>query len=97
MELTREMKELADNIGRYVVEKFVRPRLEGSVSYFMGVTTTTPSGGVVGVQRPFDSTVYSLPYVGSASSLSAGDKCIVLVFGSMSNAIVLGNGELSNL
>jgi hypothetical protein len=49
------------------------------------------------VQRPFDSTIYDLPYVNSASGLAAGDNCMVFVFGSMSNAIVVGDGRLSNL
>ena len=97
MELTREMKELADNIGRYVMEKFLRPRLANSVSYFIGKVKTAPSGGVVVVKRPFDSTDYTLPYVSSASGLSVGDNCMVFVFGSMSNAIVMGDGKVSNL
>jgi len=97
MELTREMKELADNIGRYVTERFLKPKLASSVSFFIGKVQTAPSAGVVVVQRPFDSTSYSLPYVSSASSLSVGDKCMVFVFGSMSNAIVMGDGRLSNL
>ena len=97
MELTREMKELADNIGRYVTERFLKPRLASSVSYFIAKVVTAPSAGVVVVQRPFDSTTYSLPYVSSASGLSVGDNCMVFVFGSMSNAIVMGDGKVSNL
>lgn len=97
MELAREMKELADNIGRYVMEKFVKPRLRSSVSYFIGSVTVAPSGGVVGVQRPFDSATYVLPCVSSASGLSVGDNCTVFVLGSMSNAVVVGDGRMSNL
>ena len=97
MELTREMKELADNIGRYVSEKFLKPKLSSSVSYFIGKVKTAPNGSVVVVERPFDSTNYTLPYVSSASSLQAGDNCMVFVFGSMSNAIVMGDGKVSNL
>lgn len=97
MELTREMKELADNIGRYVTEKFLRPKLASSVSYFIGRVKTAPNAGVIGVERPFDSADYHLPYVSSAAGLSVGDNCMVFVFGSMSNAIVMGDGKVSNL
>lgn len=97
MELARGMKELADNIGRYVLEKFVKPRMQSSVSYFIGKVTSAPSGGSIGVTRPFDATQYSLPYVSSASGLSVGDNCMVFVFGSTSNAIVVGDGRLNNL
>ena len=97
MELTREMKELADNIGRYVAERFLKQKLASSVSFFIAKVVTAPSAGAVVVQRPFDSTTYSLPYVSSASSLAVGDNCMVFVFGSMSNAIVMGDGRLGNL
>ena len=97
MELAREMKELTDNIGRYVMEKFLKPRMQSSVSYFIGKVTTAPNSGSVGVTRPFDATQYILPYVPSASGLSVGDNCVVFVLGSMSNAIVMGDGRLSNL
>ena len=97
MELTRELKEFADNIGRYVTEKFLKPKLANTVSYFIARVVTAPSAGVVVVQRPFDTATLSLPYVSSASSLSVGDNCMVFVFGSMSNAIVMGDGKVSNL
>lgn len=97
MELGREMKELADNLGRYITEKFLAPRMARTVSFFIGKTVTAASGGSIRVQRPFDSTIYDLPYVDSASELGAGVNCMVFVFGSMSNAIVVGDGRLSNL
>lgn len=97
MELAREMKELADNIGRYVSKKFIEPRLQSAVSFFIGKVTTAPGNGSIGVTKPFDSTEYTLPYVSSASGLSVGDNCTVFVLGSMSNAIVMGDGRMSNL
>ena len=97
MELAREMKELADNLGRYITEKFVKPRMQSAVSFFIAKVTVAPSGGIVTVQKPFDSSTYSLPYVTSAAGLNVGDNCIVFVLGSMSNAIVMGDGRLTNL
>lgn len=97
MELGREMKELADNLGRYITEKFLAPRMSRTVSFFIGKAVTPASGGSIQVQRPFDNTIYDLPYVNSASGLLAGENCMVFVFGSMSNAIVVGDGRISNL
>ena len=67
-----------------------------NLGYFIA-TVVSVSAGTMQVQRPFDSTTLSLPYVSSASSLQAGDPCFVLVPGNLSNAIVLGDGKLSNL
>lgn len=39
----------------------------------------------------------SLPYVSSAAELPVGSQVTVLVLGNASNAIVLGDGTLSNL
>lgn len=97
MNQTGSMKAFADNIGRYIYDKFVAPKMANKVSYFRAEVTATASGGKITVQRPFDTTSYALPYVGSAAGLAVGDQCIVMVLGSASNAIILGDGRLSNL
>ena len=89
-----EMKTLADALWGYFREKYLIPYLSDSVCYFQATVTTAPSGGVIGVQRPFDNAI-SLPYAWSASTLSVGDQCTVLMFGDMSNAVVIGDGTLS--
>ena len=87
---------LADNIGKYVMEKYVKPYLALNVSFFRAKVTGAASGGKITIQRPFDDPI-ALPYVGSAAGLTVGSQCVVLVLGSMSNAIILGDGKLSNL
>ena len=88
-----EIKSLADSLWGYFKTKYLLPYLSDSVCYFMATVTTAPSGGVIGVQRPFDSEMF-LPYAWGAVNLQQGDTCMVLVFGDLSNAIVLGNGAM---
>lgn len=96
-DLTGAMKALADNIGKYVLEKYVRPYTKSAVRYYRAEVVTAASGGKIGVKKPFDSTVLNLPYVSSAAGLAVGDQCVVLVFGSPVNSYIIGNGSLSNL
>ena len=93
MENQREMREFADNIGKYIVEKHVKPLLEKYVGFFKAEVKTDPSGGVIGVQKPFDNTIFELPYTVEAAGLTAGDQCTVFVLGSMTNAVVVGDGK----
>ena len=89
-----EMKVLADALWGYFRDKYFIPYLSDSVCYFQATVTTAPSGGVIGVQRPFDN-VMTIPYAWSAESLTVGDQCTVLMFGDMNNCIAIGDGTLS--
>ena len=91
-----KFQELADSIGRYVMERFVKPYLSTGVRYYRAAVTVAATNGKITVQRPFDDPV-ALPYVGSAAGLTVGSQCVVLVLGDASNSIVLGDGNLSNL
>ncbi len=88
-----EMKNLADNLGKYIVEKYVKPMLGSYVSYFKAEVTAAPNGGTISVQKPFDATVFQLPYTAEAAGLTVGDQCTVIVLGSMTNAVVVGDGS----
>jgi len=91
-----DFEVMADNIGKYVMEKYVKPYLALSVSYYRATVVQGAAGGKITVCRPADNPV-ALPYVTSAAGLQAGDQCVVLQLGSSSNCIVLGDGMLSNL
>lgn len=88
--------EIADSIGAYVVEKYVKPLLSNQVSFYRAKVTAAASDGKITVQRPFDNPV-ALPYVGSAAGLTVDEQCVVLVFGGSNNAIIIGDGVLSNI
>ena len=92
----QDMQVLADNLWSYFEPK-IKSLLSSGVSYYRAQVTQAASGGTITVQRPFDQTQLALPYVSSAEGLEVGRQVTVLVLGSQSNAIVLGNGTLSNL
>ena len=92
----QDMQVLADNLWTYFEPK-IKSLLSSGGSYYRAQVTQAASGGTITVQRPFDQTQLSLPYVSSAEGLEVGSQVTVLVLGSQSNAIVLGNGTLSNL
>lgn len=91
------MCEFADNLADYIWKKHIAPKMAKNLQFYRAVVTNAASGGKIKVQRPFDSQIVALPYVGSAAGLIAGNQCIVLVLGSQSNSIVIGDGTLSNL
>lgn len=97
MGAAKEMENLARSIGAYVMARFVRPAMKDVVRYYTAEVTAAASGGKITVRKPFDSTERALPYVSSVADLDVGDKCIVLVLGSESNAYVFGKGGLVNL
>lgn len=89
----QQIQILADAMWDYFHDKYLLPYLSDSVCYFMATVTTAPVSGVIGVARPFDEPI-TLPYAWSASTLQAGDTCLVLVLGDITNAIVIGDGSL---
>lgn len=95
-DINQAMREFANNMSKYAKKTQTDPNAALNLSFFRAAVVGV-SGSSLQVQRPMDSTVLTLPRVGSASGLTTGDQCIVLVLGSMSNAIVLGDGMLSNL
>ena len=90
-----EMRTLADALWGYFLEKHLKPYLSDSVCYFMATVTAAPSGGIIGIQRPYDDEIF-LPYAWSAENLLPGQTCLVLVFGDLTNAIVIGAGDMGN-
>lgn len=85
-----EMKQIADALWEYILEKHLKPYLSDSVCYYQATVTEAASSGTIKVQRPFDSEI-TLPCANNATSLSVGDPCTVLVFGDYSNQLVIGN------
>lgn len=97
MSATQDFRAFADKIGKYIVKKFVEPKLANAVTYYKAEVTAAASGGKITIQKPFDATAYALPYVGSAAGLSVGDTCTVFCLGSPSNGVIIGDGGLTNL
>lgn len=91
------IKILAQNLWDKFIKQRVKETQKNTVKYFRAKVTATAQNGKISVQKPFDTTVMTIPYVSSAGSLAVDDECIVLVLGDYSNCIVLGDGKLSNL
>lgn len=94
--MANEMLEIAKSLAKFTQKTQTEPNGISNLGFFIG-TVASKSSTRIGVKRPFDTTVLSLPYVSSASVLVKGDSCFVLVPGALSNAIVLGYANLSNL
>ena len=90
------MEDMARELANYTWKAEIEPKLARYVSFFRAAVVSPPKDGAIIVQSPYAPPI-SVPYVGSAATLNAGDQCVVLVFGSMSNAICIGDGMLSNL
>lgn len=90
-----EMKALADALWAYIEPK-IEKKLRDCVRFYRATITTAAANGVMGVTAPYGTEVF-LPYVGSASGLAVNSQCVVAEFGSASNAVVIGDGMISNL
>jgi len=92
-----DIERLGNYIGEYVMRNFVEPRLSTTVSYYRATVISPEQGGKIGIVRPFETNTVYLPCTAAASALQAGDQCIVLVLGDLSNAVVFSDGKMSNV
>lgn len=92
-----QIKIIADQLAEYMWEKHFMPKITTMLRFFRAEVVKSASNGKIQIKKPLDDTILSLPYVGSAAALSAGSQCTVLVLGSYSNSIIIGDGTLSNL
>lgn len=88
----QNMQDIADSIWEYILEKHLKPYLSDSVCYYVATVTTAANNGTIGVTRPFDNQVF-IPCSTSASTLSVGSPCTVLVFGGYENQMAIGNAR----
>ena len=96
MDENLEMKRFADRLWDYFKPK-VEELTHSNVWFFRAEVTKRASGGKLTVQRPFDKEI-ALPYVSSIASAPGGSQVTVFVLGSdLTNAVVIGDGTLSNL
>ena len=84
------VRTMADAVWKYILQRYLKEYLSDSVCYYMASVTTAPSGGRIGVTRPFDNEIF-VKCASNASGLTVGAKCMVLVFGDPSNALAIGD------
>lgn len=92
-----QMKRLADALWRYLEPK-VDKKVEPYFKVMRATVTAAASGGVMGVQFPFDASSISIPYVTSIASAKVGDSVWVgIPYSKMQNAFVFGSAMFKNL
>lgn len=92
----QEMKQFADQLWEYFKPK-IESLTRSNVWYFRAQVSKAASNGKITVRRPFDEEI-SLPYVSSMAAASVGSQVTVFVLGSsLTNAVIIGDGTLSNL
>lgn len=90
--------EIARNFARFAGDTETKQKNALVVRYFIGSVVSKSDGKITVKKDYYDTTNLTLPATGSGyAALSAGDSCFVIVPGTLSNAIVLGKADLSNL
>lgn len=88
------MRTFADQLWKYMVPK-LDSKFASNVSYFRAQVVSNPGNNKLEVQRPMENGTLTLPCVRAMSGAQAGQQVVALVMGSMSNAIIVGDGKLN--
>lgn len=95
--MDEHFETFAQKICDFCMRRYVLPwmRDHGVVqSYRAQIVSKDTTSKTMVIQRPFDNQV-TLPYASSASTLSAGDECVVFCLGSSTNSIVVSDGKFN--
>lgn len=88
------LRTFADQLWKYMVPK-INAKLSSNVSYFRAEVVSNPGNNKLEVQRPVENGTLTLPCVRAMSGAQVGQQVVALVMGSMSNAIIVGDGKLN--
>ena len=88
------LRTFADQLWKYMVPK-LDSKFASNVSYFRAQVVSNLGNNKLEVQRPLENRTLTLPCVRAMSGAQAGQQVVALVMGSMSNAIVVGDGNLN--
>lgn len=89
------LRTFADQLWKYMVPK-LNAMFASNVSYFRAQVMSNPGNNMLEVQRPLENGTLTLPCVDSVAHAQPGQQVVALVMGSMSNAIVVGDGKLNS-
>lgn len=88
------MRVFADQLWKYMVPK-LNAMFSSNVSYFRAVVVSNPGNNMLEVQRPVETGTLTLPCTTAMSGAQAGQQVVALVMGSLSNAVVVGDGKMN--
>ena len=98
MGMGEHFETFAKKLCEFCMKNYVIPYLHNHgyiMSYRAKVVSKNTSNQTMQIQKPFDNTI-TLPYSDSASSLAAGNECVVLSLGDSSNSMVFSDGMLND-
>ena len=94
-----DLTSIAEYVWRYISPK-IEERLAHNVQWYRAKVTKAAKDDRISIQRPFDETEQSIPYLASMASANAGDEVTVFVFGGTSggnnnNSVIVNNGSFN--
>lgn len=92
-----QMRVLAQQLWKNYMEPQVDKKLALAVKYFRAEVVSNPGDNTLEVKRPLDATTMTLPCTNGMTGAEEGDQCVVFVFGSLSNAVVVSDGMFRSL
>lgn len=92
-----QMRVLAQQLWKNYMEPQVDKKLALAVKYFRAEVISNPGDNTLEVKRPLDATTMTLPCTNGMTGAEEGDQCVVFVFGSLSNAVVVSDGMFRSL
>lgn len=92
-----QMRVLAQQLWKNYMEPQVDKKLALVVKYFRAEVVSNPGDNTLEVKRPLDATTMTLPCTNGMTGAEEGDQCVVFVFGSLSNAVVVSDGMFRSL
>jgi hypothetical protein len=93
-----QITQIAENIWNYIQPK-INKMMSNNILFFRAQVISNPGDGTLNIQRPFDSTILTLPCLDNMKDAAANSQVLVMVFGSLSgnNAIVVSDGKFSSI
>ena len=94
-----DLTSIAEYVWRYISPK-IEERLAHNVQWYRAKVTKAAKDDRISIQRPFDETEQSIPYLAPMASANAGDEVTVFVFGGTSggnnnNSVIVNNGSFN--
>lgn len=94
-----DLTSIAEYVWRYISPK-IEERLAHNVQWYRAKVTQAAKDDRISIQRPFDETEQSIPYLAPMASANAGDEVTVFVFGGTSggnnnNSVIVNNGSFN--
>lgn len=96
MNEAEQMKVLADQLFSYMKPKILQ-LMQSNVTFFRAEVVSNPGNNRLVIKRAFDADTMTLPCADCIVNVESGDQVTVFVYGNLSNAVVMGDGQMIHL